>query len=299
MKYIKRVATTFLNKIQGAIINSFNASVDETVNAPSIKVVKEHSVKVSPTQPTTGEKVWIQEGENIFNPETDIEFTDRFRECESGTIASSAYHCGVKIKVNPNTTYVTNSNIPIGEWSNLCFFDTDMNFISGDAYNTENKVFTTPNNCAYVTMAVLKTYTYFQLKENIKNIYIRNDNGIYEEFYNNSKIQIYSTEEQVIGVWIDGKLLYRKVIEFPNGVGTTSTYKKSLADLGITNIAHIHIGTPSYYTYSNQHYPFSNYDGSNRYEVNVNPTDLRIICGNTDIANNEILITLEYTKTIA
>lgn len=41
MKYIKRVATTFLNKIQGAIIDSLNTSVDETTNAPSIRAVKE------------------------------------------------------------------------------------------------------------------------------------------------------------------------------------------------------------------------------------------------------------------
>jgi hypothetical protein len=47
-----------------------------------------------------------------------------------------------------------------------------------------------------------------------KVIYTKNDNGLYEEFYNESKMnkQNYSTEEQVIGNWF-GKPIYRKVIE--------------------------------------------------------------------------------------
>ena len=187
--------------------------------------MEEVGVAVSPTEPTTNEKVWIQRGKNIFNPKTDIELTNSFRECEGGTIVSSVNHCGLKIKVNPNTSYVTHSDIPVGGWSNLCFFDTNMNFISGNVYNTENKVFTTPNNCAYVTIAILKTYTYFQLEENIKKIYVKNDNGEYEEFYNESDFLPKSYDEQQIGSHLHFYKLDKMV--FVNGLYSINSAQKS------------------------------------------------------------------------
>ena len=43
------------------------------------------------------------------------------------------------------------------------------------------------------------------------NIYIKNSNELYDNF-NIKNEEVYSTEEQKIGTWIDGKPLYRKVI---------------------------------------------------------------------------------------
>jgi hypothetical protein len=51
--------------------------------------------------------------------------------------------------------------------------------------------------------------------KNKNSIYVRNSNGVYEEFTKKSE-EVYSTEEQVIGTWIDGKPLYRKVVEMGN-----------------------------------------------------------------------------------
>lgn len=51
-------------------------------------------------------------------------------------------------------------------------------------------------------------------KNDDNSIYVRN-NGVYEEFIKKSE-EVYSTEEQVIGTWIDGKPLYRKVVEMRN-----------------------------------------------------------------------------------
>lgn len=42
-------------------------------------------------------------------------------------------------------------------------------------------------------------------------IYIKNSNDVYEEFIKKSE-EVYSTGEQKIGTWVDGKPLYRKVI---------------------------------------------------------------------------------------
>lgn len=44
------------------------------------------------------------------------------------------------------------------------------------------------------------------------SIYVRNSNGVYEEFAKKSE-EVYSTEEQRIGTWIDGKPLYRIIKE--------------------------------------------------------------------------------------
>ena len=65
-----------------------------------------------------------------------------------------------------------------------------------------------------------------------RKIYVKNDNDIYEEFINKEDtLEKYSTIEQKIGTWIDGKPVYRKVIEiqpasFGNGTATAgATYK--------------------------------------------------------------------------
>lgn len=49
--------------------------------------------------------------------------------------------------------------------------------------------------------------------KNKNSIYVRNSNGVYEEFIKKNS-EIYSTEEQRIGTWIDGKPLYRIIKEY-------------------------------------------------------------------------------------
>lgn len=51
---------------------------------------------------------------------------------------------------------------------------------------------------------------WFNKDEN--SIFVRNSNGVYEEFAKKSE-EVYSTEEQRIGTWIDGKPLYRIIKE--------------------------------------------------------------------------------------
>ena len=63
-----------------------------------------------------------------------------------------------------------------------------------------------------------------------KKIYTKNDNGNYEEFLNVEKtnnLQNYSTEEQVIGTWIDGKPIYRKVVSVGVLPSNTTKYVSS------------------------------------------------------------------------
>ena len=60
-----------------------------------------------------------------------------------------------------------------------------------------------------------------------KKIHTKTDNG-YEEFYNEENREVYSTSEQRIGTWIDGKPLYRQIFEGDMSgfsTGSTSKYK--------------------------------------------------------------------------
>lgn len=43
-----------------------------------------------------------------------------------------------------------------------------------------------------------------------KKIYTKDDNGTYEEFYDETIREVHSTSEQRIGTWVDGKPLYEK-----------------------------------------------------------------------------------------
>lgn len=70
--------------------------------------------------------------------------------------------------------------------------------------------------------------------KNKNSIYVRNSNGVYEEFTKKSE-EVYSTEEQIIGTWIDGKPLYRKVINakptISNSSYQTISIKHNISDL--------------------------------------------------------------------
>lgn len=165
---------------------------------------------VSPTEPQTDRrKVWIQKGKNLFN----------------GQIAN---RCGLS---EDGTTYETLSRattdfIPISANSNCCFsgavfkmvciYDNDKNFISslnGSLVNT----FSAPSNAKYVRLAFDNTVDYSNLQveygteatefEEYVNptIYIKNDDGIYEEFI--KKEEIVTTKWQALAL----NLNYRKV----------------------------------------------------------------------------------------
>ena len=110
---------------------------------------------------------------------------------------------------------------------------------------------------------------------------------------------VYSTREQKIGIWIDGKPLYRKVIVFPDGLGgATGEHGKtySLRDFDINNVEEIFIGDPSFYTLSINRYPFAYYDGS-YYDIYVNENYLGFRITYDPIAKSRMVVTLEYTKT--
>ena len=122
----------------------------------------------NPTYPqdinvVTGTQEVVVQNKNLAH----IEAEGKYRSSASGNFSTNANYNGYIAKVSQNTTYTSsfiNMASNYNDVSNLCYFDKNMNFISGNSYNTANKTFTTPSNCAYATMAVKTTITDFQVE---------------------------------------------------------------------------------------------------------------------------------------
>lgn len=70
------------------------------------------------------------------------------------------------------------------------------------------------------------------------NIYIKNSNELYDNFNIKNKEE-YSFTEQVIGTWIDGKPLYRKVINATPTI-SSSSYQTISIKHNISDLKNIH-----------------------------------------------------------
>lgn len=107
----------------------------------------------------------------------------------------------------------------------------------------------------------------------------------------------YSTSEQKIGIWIDGKPIYRKVIDFgslPNA--TSKSVAHNISNLGfITNISGTiyHRTVTTYYPIPLQ---YKGNDSNYNVEIYVNNTNVAM-SSNTDRSFYSAYVILEYTKT--
>ena len=107
----------------------------------------------------------------------------------------------------------------------------------------------------------------------------------------------YSSEEQVIGTWIDGKPIYRKVINIGKLQATKGAYSYNH---GISNIAYftkvegiINNGT-EWFAANSVYRGVNNYT----YDFGLLATKTKITCSTqTDRSAYSIIVTLEYTKT--
>ena len=115
-----------------------------------------------------------------------------------------------------------------------------------------------------------------------------------------NKLNTYSTTEQRIGTWIDGKPIYRKVISV--GGLTLNTYDVDISSLNanmvflnksvlVNNTSTVLYQFPIYYTSTNDYFKaFRRKEGNN--DV------VRINIGSTHaVSTNMIRLIIEYTKT--
>ena len=230
-----------MNKIKFESLPSKKTPLSPEILNTMQSNIEESCVAVSPTQPETNEKVWIQKGKNLFDINTMVELVGKFRPYDlEGVIASNDSINGIKFPVEPNSTYTFSSDSSSN--SNIAFYDKNFNYISGNAFANE-KTFTTPENCHYVTMAVENNYTWIQVEQGStateyeayvdKKIWCKNDNGEFEEFVNQTEIE--KTLED-----LKGKLLWS------NGSYTSAfvaqTVNIDLSDYNFIRVIYTHWG---------------------------------------------------------
>ena len=131
--------------------------------------------------------------------------------------------------------------------------------------------------------------------------YILNENNIYEKF--EPQNEIYSTKEQKIGTWIDGKPLYRKVINVT--IPSTNT-DGQLSDkvIDISNNINKVIKTYGYIEDTHSTFPSITFlpvwitDSGNKIKTYIIGADKRLYISNEikDFSNLEATIIVEYTK---
>lgn len=216
-------------------------------------------VKVSPTQPTTGEKVWLQKGKNLLNLNVNQTKNDV-------TIISNS---DGSITLNGTATADTRIDIPInlnlraGTYTHSRNNITlDNTYLSLDNINdtmlnknSTERTFTINQNTDYnyyviwfgSGVAFDNVTLYLQLEQGMvatgheqyiePKIYVKNDNDVYEEFINKEDLVNYSTGETRIGTWIDGKKLYRKVLTYTGAIEADTLFKIGMVDNVETTIS--------------------------------------------------------------
>lgn len=163
--------------------------------------IEESAVIVSSTEPTTSEKVWIQKSNNIFNINK-YKLNPKTAYNNSGEEVSwSGYH-GIYdfLPVREKTTYTISFDASVSElYKVVVFYDRSKNVLSTSAGGGYS--FTTPENCAYIrfTVNISTLPSWFQIEQGTAatpyeayvepKIYVKNDNGVYEEFYKKNDLQ--------------------------------------------------------------------------------------------------------------
>lgn len=198
-------------------------------------------VYVGAEEPTTGEKVWFRKGKNyldISKVKSRTTYGITFTPTDTGIKISGtaedtyAYGGSICIDLKKGKTYTLYGN---NAGSTLKLELKKGTTIIATVKTSNNKITFTPNDdvnlVTFILEGIVKGTTYNYEISNLQigpgskaapyehyieqKLFVRNSNGVYEEFIKKSE-EVYSTEEQVIGTWIDGKPLYRKVVEMGN-----------------------------------------------------------------------------------
>lgn len=204
-----------------------------------------------------------------------------------------------------NRTYILKDITP----ASICFYDSTQTFISSVS---GEMTFTTPVDTAYIRVAFNNTvpYTGASLTRQIQRIKkVEQSIGVLGKVLNAQSssnqdtysceyindLNTYSTTEQRIGTWKDGKPLYRKVVE--DTTNSTTAEKNIICANNVSEITKwygdIVFGTNSklplnyYVDSSNFSIAYNDINSSGNGRVRITTTQL----------SKPVIITMEYTKT--
>lgn len=184
-------------------------STNTPITAENLNQIQDNLVVVSATEPTgdNREKVWMQKG-NLYNSASNK--SGYYLDSSGVETTNNAWSLTEYIPIKPNENYEIIGVTVVGTAPYCAYYDSNKGFIS--SFKNSNGIIKTPSNAYYVRFSINGAdITNFGFNICSK-IYVKNDNGVYEKFISKDNLVDYSTEEQRIGTWIDGKPLYRKVI---------------------------------------------------------------------------------------
>lgn len=262
-------------------------------------------VYVGADEPTTGEKVWFRKGKNLFNKDNATESI--YLETTGTTGASSVSNTSEYIKIEKGTLILSYDYTELANQGarGYCFYDNNKSFLSGGTYDNANKVNKLIASVdGYLRFSYDKNATNVKLVQEYNQIFVRNSNGVYEEFIKKHE-EIYSTEEKIIGTWVDGKTLYGKTFIFTTDSETYAmkvlNTKIQDADTIFIDTAHSFIkGTDSCIYMINSVRPASDTTitaGShNWFRINSDKRNVGYVVGSL-CASASCNLTVEYTKT--
>ena len=218
---------------------------------------------------------------------------------------SGKYYIGFLVDVKANTNYymssirtITTSTTNTGS---IRIFKSDQTSIT--SHNTGNFTFNTGDNTQIYIVFYSGSGSTGVVKFSNTQLEVGSEPTPYTEYKNFENEEIYSTNEMVIGRWIDGKPLYRKVVT--GAVGTVSsdgTIINTSINVGISNVDTIFIKNAYVNNGNNRLFPIP-YSNDNGYWIKVYPLsganypNLRIGCNASTFSTNPVTVIVEYTKT--
>lgn len=166
-------------------------------------------VYVGPYEPKSGEEVWIQKSNNLYDKSNEtgrISVSDGTNRTDSAWVRTSGY-----IEVKPNTTY-TNTVFPDFNQMVILYYNGTQYLSHEIKITSSYGVFTTPDGCNRVrfsfdhskeTQCVLlqgrgKATEYIPYIAD-KKIFVKNANGVYGELYSYSDIRALNNKFNGLG----------------------------------------------------------------------------------------------------
>ena len=203
------------------------------------------------------------------------------------------------IEVQPNTKYIASANAP-QKFFQITEFDSSKTFIQKKSISDVSlNPITTTSNTKYIRVSYNKDNITTMSKQYLEEVEaqlelgeVRTSYTPYKDFENE---EVYSTNEIVIGRWIDGKPLYRKTYQTTN-IASTNT--------NIVDITNLNIDTPvrlygMIISSTGNKFIIPSYDSSATYNIilaNLTSIRGRAVLGDGGSIVNAY-ITIEYTKT--
>jgi hypothetical protein len=184
------------------------------------------NVYIGKDKPAEGQEIWIQRGKNLLNMnkvKNGCGLTSNLDD--QGFVEDANWFLSHPIPVEGGKSYFTSglyyANGDIQTFKE--FYDKEHNFI----LNVKSNPAIAPDNAAYMyvdgridrsneAMVIQGTEASAYEPYLGKRIFVKNDRGVYEEFYNEEEYDKnhYSLKEYRIGTWINGKPLYRLVVQY-------------------------------------------------------------------------------------